>query len=223
MTTRRLGLNGSSRSRSAGERYRYACRTMPTFSCPAALQALVDPQGGLDEGRLLHVDADELAETPAWATIRSTLRYAVSWSKDSPRCVSLSAMFARRPSGASRSTIASYSHDGRSRPGGVGDRLAEQCRVRVQTGVVQSPQHGNTLVERLSCDEAGRSEPHAVTVDDPAQQGLSAARRIAARESLENVDASTSSARDRAASARGRRTARPCGGGRRSRARRARR
>ena len=47
--------------------------------------------------------------SPARATSRATFSYAVSSSKESPRCVSLSAMFALSCSATRRSAIRSYS------------------------------------------------------------------------------------------------------------------
>ena len=49
------------------------------------------------------------------------------------------------------------------------DVLTEQRRVRAQPGLVEPAQHRDAFVERLSCDEASRAQPHAVPVDDPAQ------------------------------------------------------
>ena len=79
-------------------------------------------------------------------------------------------MFARRRSPGEPIDDRFVLDDGGRGPGSVGNRLAEQGRVRVQTGVVQSPQHRNTLVQRLSRDEAGGSESHAVAVDGSAKQ-----------------------------------------------------
>jgi hypothetical protein len=54
---------------------------------------------------------------------------------------------------------------------GVSDVLSQQRRVRVETGVVQAPEHHDALVERLPRDEARRAEPHPVAVDHPPQPG----------------------------------------------------
>ena len=64
----------------------------------------------------------------------------------------------------------------------VGDRLAEQRRVRVEAGLVQPSENGDALVERLAGDEAAGAESHPVAAA-PRAAGveLSAARRIADR------------------------------------------
>ena len=49
---------------------------------------------------------------------------------------------------------------------GVRDRLAEERRVRVETRVVELPQHRDARVERLAGDEAGRADPLAVALDE---------------------------------------------------------
>jgi len=53
--------------------------------------------------------------------------------------------------------------------------LAEHRRVRVEPLVVQAPEHGDALVERLAGDETSRAEPHAVPTDErldaPAVRG----------------------------------------------------
>ena len=53
----------------------------------------------------------------------------------------------------------------------VGDRLAEERRVRVQPGVVQPAQHGDALVEGLAGDEARRADAHAVLLHEPLEPG----------------------------------------------------
>src|SRR5581483_10731872 len=45
----------------------------------------------------------------------------------------------------------------------------EQRRVRQEALVVQPPQHGHQLVERLAGDEARRAEPHAVPAHQPVE------------------------------------------------------
>ena len=52
---------------------------------------------------------------------------------------------------------------------GVGDRLAEQRRVRVQPRVVEPAQHADALVEGLAGDEAARADPPAVALHEPLQ------------------------------------------------------
>jgi hypothetical protein len=60
-------------------------------------------------------------------------------------------------------------HDG-FRPGSIGNRLAEERRVRVESGLVQAVQHGDALVERLAGDEARGSEAHPVSADDALER-----------------------------------------------------
>ena len=49
---------------------------------------------------------------------------------------------------------------------GVGNRLAEQRRVRVQSRVVQLAQDGDALVERLAGDEAGCADAPPVLLHE---------------------------------------------------------
>lgn len=49
----------------------------------------------------------------------------------------------------------------------VGNRLAEERRVRVQPGPIQSSKDGHALVERRAGDEAGSAEPHPVALHEP--------------------------------------------------------
>ena len=138
---------------------------------PAPPQALVDLEGRGDEPRLLHVDPHELAETagvgddPLEVVVR---RLGVERESEVRELES----DVRAQAFVSKSIEDRFVRgDGRCGPGGVGNRLTEERRVRVQPGVVQSAQYGHALVERLPGDEASGSEPHAVTVDDPSQQG----------------------------------------------------
>ena len=119
----------------------------------------------------------------------------------------------------------------------VRDRLAEQRRVRVQPCVVQPAQDADALVERLAGDEPPGPEPSAVALDEvlqsfavgrmqesrARQRGHGGAEVAHAARAYSEWNGSThavSSATDRAASTRARRTGRPCAGARCSRARR---
>ncbi len=52
----------------------------------------------------------------------------------------------------------------------LADSLAEQRRVREQTAAVELPQHRHRLLERLTGDEATRSEAHAVPANEAADR-----------------------------------------------------
>ena len=62
------------------------------------------------------------------------------------------------------------------RPFDVGDRLAEERRVRVEPRVVQLPEHADALVERLAGDESRRAHALAVLLHEPLEPG--ALRRV---------------------------------------------
>src|ERR1035437_1485833 len=130
-------------------------------------QAPVDAEGRLDPLRLLHVDADEVVERGRFA--HEPLDVAVrdifavveaemgeleddvgpkSFDRDSleDRLVRLHDPLERRL---------------------VVDMLAKERGVRREPLLVQTPQDGDGLVERLAGDEAGCAEAHPEAVDEP--------------------------------------------------------
>ncbi len=52
----------------------------------------------------------------------------------------------------------------------VGNRLAEERRVRVQSCLVQPPQDDDALVERLACDEPAGAEAHPMALHEPLEE-----------------------------------------------------
>ena len=107
--------------------------------------------------------------SPARATSRSTFAYAISSSNESPRCVSLSATFALSFSATSRSRMRSYSSVTAAVPAASGTASPRSVVFASRPAVVQLPQDGDALVERLARDEAGGTDPPAVLLHDALQ------------------------------------------------------
>ena len=169
--------------------------------------------------------------SPARPTSRATFAYAVSSSKDRPRCVSLRATFAFSFSATSRSMICSYSAVTAAAPSASG--------IASPRSVVFAYRPASLSLRRTATHESSVSPAtkRAAPMRRPCRctrcwrRELSAACRMAARESVETVvrrsvkrcrdyiGAMSVPATDPVASPRGVRTGRPSAGARRSRAR----
>ena len=125
--------------------------------------------------------------SPARSTSRATFAYAVSSSKDRPRCVSLRATFAFSFSATSRSTICSYSAVTAAAPSAFG--------IASPRSVVFAYRPASFSLRRTATHESSVSPAtkRAAPMRRPwrwtrcCRRELSAACRMAARERVETV------------------------------------
>ena len=162
MTRRRFGCQRQQRLQVAGRAVEVGLQHGADVVQAVLSQTPVDAQCGVDELRLLHVDADEAAEldeTPD-VSVRELLVDLEPEVGELERDV--------RPQllgGDALDHLAVRGDDG-LRVLGLEHAFAEQRRVRPQPLLVQTAQNGDALVERLACDEARRPEAHPVAAHE---------------------------------------------------------
>ena len=130
----------------------------------------------VDEARVLHVEADEVAERRRVVDEALDVRVGELLVEQEAEVRQLERDVARagrarrcRRGSASYSSVTARASLGRE------DVLAEQRRVGVEPALVQPREHLGALVERLAGHEALRAEAHAVLAHD-APDALAARR-----------------------------------------------
>ena len=228
---RRFGDRGKQALQVVGRAVQIGLEHGPDGVVTGVAESLVDAQRHLDVVRLLHVDADERLELfrPACQALDVLVRELLVEGEAEVRELECDVRLQLLGDEALDDRLVLGSDGGGAL--GVRDRLAEQCRVRVQAVVVEPPEHRDARVERLACDEASRADPLAVALHEALH--ARALGRMEDRGSRQRRDGCAkvghavpslprgrvSSGSGRAASPRATRTGRPSSGARRSRAR----
>ena len=165
-------MDGSSASRSAGVRWRYDCEHAADGLAAALAQACVDAQRRVDEARLLHVDADEVAERRRVVDDGGDVLEGELLVDQQPEMRQLHRHVDLQPAlGDPVEDGAELVHDD-ARLVRRAHVLTEQRRVRAQPARVQPREHVETFVERLAGDEARAAEPHPVAADERADAAV---------------------------------------------------
>ena len=133
-------------------------------------QRAEDPQGRIDERRLLHVEANEVAEPRSMGDELADVRACELLVEREAEVRQLERHVDLEPLGRDPVEDLPVGDDDRARLGLVRNALSEDGCVGLEAFLVQPSQDDDRVVERLAGDEARRSEAHPV----PAHHALKA-------------------------------------------------
>jgi hypothetical protein len=129
-------------------------------------QPAVDPQRDVDEGRVLHVEADEVAVPRGLCDEPLDVRVAEPLVERDADVGELEGDVRPQLLGLDPVEHVFVRADDGFGLLGVANVLAEQGRVRPQPLLVQPAERDDGLVQRLAGDEARGAEPHPVLADE---------------------------------------------------------